>query len=518
MATDQQPDGIVEGDDAYQPETGESKVWLDMISEAEKVFRSYQDKADAIDRLYADLNRLASVTRDRQFQIFWANVEVLKPSIYARPPIPVVVPKFKDRRPLYRVSSEFLERSTSVAFDLTDINSVMLLLRDDVAIVGRGSPWVRYETKSESDTPTEKVCIEHVDRKDFLHEPARNWSETGWVARRCWMTLEEMSARFKKTSGDAYLQASTQVLRKDNQRGGATRQAKAAVWEIWSKTENKCVWVCEGVDVTLDEDKPHLNLQGFFPCPKPAYATIQRGGLIPVPDVLMYKDQLEEINQLTNRIHALSEALKIKGFYPGGGEIGDAIEAAININDDRKIMVPISNWAAFGNGGDKVIWLPIDVIATTVSGLVELRQSVIGDVYQLSGISDVQRGETDPNETLGAQQLKQMNGSVRIRDKQNELARVARDLVCIAAEIMAENFDKQTLLDMSQMEIPTDADIAKQVKPLEAKAKQINAAMERAQRDPHIQQQAQQNPEQASQLIQQAQQQVQQIMQQIEQL
>lgn len=501
--------------DDFQPKTGESKAWLDMVSEAQKVFRTYQEKADGIDKLYADLSRLASVTRDREYQVFWANIEVMKPSIYSRAPVPVVTPKFSDRRPLYQTASEFMERSVHVAFDMTDINSSMLLMRDDLAIIARGCPWVRYETKAESDGPTEKVCIEHVDRKDFLHEPARNWSEVGWVARRAWMTTDEMKDRFSKDSGDAYLQANTEVQRKDNQRGGATKQEKAGVWELWSKTENKVVWVCEGVDTCLDEGEPHLKLESFFPCPRPAYGTLQRGGMIPVPDLFFYKDQLEEINALTNRIHALSDSIKIKGFYPGGGEIGDAVEAALNLNDDGKIMVPVANWAAFGGGDPKIIWLPIDTIAETVSGLVELRQSIIGDVYQVSGLSDIQRGETNPNETLGAQQLKQMNGSVRIRDKQSEMVRVARDLVRITAEIMAENFDQDTLLSMSQMDLPSDADIKKQLAPLEKQTADMTKALQKMQADPKTAQMAQQNPDQGKQMLQQVQQQMQGLQGQI---
>ena len=79
------------------------------------------------------------------------------------------------------------------------------------------------------------------------------------------------------------------------------------------------IWVSEGCENILDEDDPHLELREFFPCPKPAYGTVQRGSLVPVPDVLQYRDQLEELNLLTGRIHALSDALEAKGFYPAGG-------------------------------------------------------------------------------------------------------------------------------------------------------------------------------------------------------
>lgn len=500
-----------------------ARAWLAAITSAEKAFEDYQHRCDSIDKLYANLRHLASATRDREFQMFWANIEVLGPSIYARPPVPVVTPKFKDRRPLYRTSSELLERSVVVTFDLNDINSTMLLLRDDLTINARGVPWVRYETAAEGDHNTERVCIEHLDRKDFVHAPARKWAEVGWVARRGWMTKRAMRKRFRKFSGDAYLNASFEVRKDDRDNGAADNSLEAGVWEIWSKDQNRVVWVTEGVDVLLDDDEPHLKLEGFFPCPKPAYGTLQRRSLIPVPDMVYYKDQLEEINELTGRISALSSAVQVRGFYPAGaGEIGDAIEAALKLRDNRQVMVPVSNWAAFGSGSakDTIVWLPIDQIVATIAQLVELRRQVIDDVYQIMGLSDIMRGTTDAQETLGAQQIKAQYGSVRIRNKQAELVRVARDLVRIVAEIIAEDFDADTLLAMAQMEIPTDAEIRQQIEGLTEQAEQqFQALVQQAMQSPEAMQAAQANPQQAQQMAAQAQQQImEQLQPQVEKL
>ncbi len=488
---------------------GDSGPWLAMIADAEKAFEDYHARADRIDDLYANLRKLAAETRDREFQLFWANVEVLKPSIYARPPVPVCVPKFKDRRPLYRVASEMLERCSIVAFDLTDIDTVMRLIRDDVAIIGRGVPWARYEEKEK--TSTEKVCIEHLHRKDFLHQPARNWLEVGWVARRAFLTKEKMKKRFKEHSGEAYTECEYSVRREDKDKGGASNLQQAEVWEIWSKDADKVVWVSPGCRYILDENPPHLKLEGFFPCPKPAYATVTRGSLVPVPDMVYYNDQLGEINILTKRIHALSDSLKIKGFYPAGAkDVGDAVEAAVKSTDDAAILVPIANWAAFGStGGDPIVWLPIKDIAEALQGLVELRKQIIDDVYQIMGLSDIMRGTVDPNEKLGQSELKSQYGSVRIRDKKDELVRVARDLNRISAEIMAENFNPKTLLDMCQMEIPTNAEIAQKIKAVGDKAdEQYKQQLAEIQANPELMQQAQQNPQAAQVKLQQIQKQI----------
>ena len=503
-------------DPSVEPES--SSAWLNLIDDADKKFREWQSKANKIEKLYASLNKNSLRTPiygDREFAIFWANIEVLKPSIYARPPVPVVVPRFKDRRPVPRTTSELLERSVVTAFEIADIDSIMRLVRDDLAIVGRGVPWVRYETKD-----GEHVCIDYIDRADFLHDPARNWLEVGWVARRAWLTHEQMRERFEPTSGDAYLKAAYVVDKKDRPRGSVGPREKCGVWEIWSKDEKRVVWVTEGVEVLLDEaNPPHLKLEGFFPCPKPAYATVEPRSLVPVPDVIKYEDQLIEIDKLTNRIHSLAEALKLRGFYQGGGTIGDAVEKAYTIADDRQILIPVDSLAGFKSGsGEAIEWLPLDMVATTIQTLILTRQQIIGDVYQIPGLSDIMRGESDATETATAQQIKAQYGSVRIRDKQAELVRVARDLVRIVAEIMAENFDEETLIDMSQMEIPTRADINKQVSQLEGQAKQISDAVQQVQTNPQMMAEAQANPEEAQQKLQQAQSQVQQIMGQIEKL
>lgn len=500
-----------------------SAPWIELIVQGERAFQNYNDRSDNVDRLYADMNYLANITRDRVYNLFWANIETIKPAIYARPPVPVVTTKFKDRRPIYRTSSEFLERCTNVGFDLTGINDVMLGLRDDLAINSRGAAWVRYETKSEADAETERVCVEWLHRRDFLHEPARSWPEVGWVARRAWMTLWEMKKRFPKIPEQQLMGADFQ--RREGERNQADSNyydtaQKAGVWEIWHKGEGRVVWVSKGVMPILDEDKPHLKLEGFFPAPKPAYSTTERGTLIPIPDVMQYKDQLEGINELTARIHALMTALQVRGFYPAGsGELGDAIESALGQTTNDKVLIGISNWAAFGGGAakDSIVWLPTDMVATTIIQCVELRKQMIEDVYQIVGISDIQRGASEAEETYGAQKLKNQNSSFRVRDKQNELIRIARDLVRISAEIMAEKFSQATMLEMSQMDLPTDAQISRQVKALESQAKAIQSSLKAALTNPQAQALIQQNPEQAQQTIQQVEQEAQQQIGQLEQ-
>jgi len=501
-----QPDSTAEETETF---SRDAKPWNDLITHAEKSFRTYQDKADSIDKLYADLERLANGAAEREFQIFWANLEVLKPTIYSRPPVPVVVPAFKDRRPLPRRSSEVLERSLVSSFRVEDVHETMKLVRDDLATNARGVAWVRYEAHPSDDGQTlnERVCYEHVDRKDFLHTIARNWKEVDWVARRVWLTRKEGLNRFEEASGKLWLSAEFKAREQDGQECDEGEK-KAPVWELWHKGKNCVVWVSPGLDEVLDISEPFLTLEGFFPCPRPAYSTVQRGTLKPVPDMLYYKDQIEEVNELTARISALSESLRLRGFYPGGlGEAADAIEQAIRSTDNNAILIPISSFAAFGNSSpkDSIVWLPVREVAEVITGLITLRKQVIEDIYQITGLSDIMRGSTEASETATAQQLKSQYGSVRIREKQEELVRIARDLAQIAGEIMAENFSPETLLAMSQVDdLPSEETIQQQLGAIQAQVRQIAA-------NPVAREQAQQNPEQAQQIKKQVEAKVQEL-------
>ena len=494
---------------ALEPE--KAKAWLNLLQESEKAFEEWNAACDNIEKLYANLEILRNQHREKQFNLFWANLEILKPSIYSKPPVPVVVPKFKDRRPLYQTASELLERCSTVAFDLTRINDLLLLVRDDLATCGRGVLWCRYEPYDEAKKKPEYVCIDHKNRRDFLHSLSRNWREVTWVAAASYLTRAQAKARFQKFSDDEYERAEYKVDKYLKEIGGSDRRERAKFWEIWHKGLNKVVWVAEGCEKVLDDAEPEelAQLQHFYPCPKPAYSATQPGSLIPVPDVLQYKDQLDEVNTLTGRLMALCSALEVKGFYPAGtAEISDAVQAAIKMKSPGRVWVPISNWAAFGGSKEVIIWLPIDMIANTITAIIAVRKQIIEDIYQIMGLSDIMRGATDPSETLGAQQIKAQYGSVRIRDKQGEMVRIARDTGEITAEIMCSEFQMKTLLQMSQMEIPTQAEQQQKLMALQQQMQQMTQQaqmqMQQAQQAPQAQGMAQgQNPDLLRQMEQQ---------------
>ena len=147
-----------------------ARVYLSAIEDAQKAFQDYQDRCDNIEKQYASLKTLADITGDREMQMFWANMEVMRPTIYQRPPQPVVQERFRGRNPVAREAAEILERALSFDIEDDDLHETLKDVRDDLVICGRGVPWVLDDGQ----------CI-HVDRHDFrwVNEDLGLWSLGG---------------------------------------------------------------------------------------------------------------------------------------------------------------------------------------------------------------------------------------------------------------------------------------------------------------------------------------------------
>jgi len=118
-------------------------------------------------------------------------------------------------------------------------------------------------------------------------------------------------------------------------------------------------------------------------------------------------------------------------------------------------MIPVDNWAMFAEkGGVKgsVDWLPLDAVIQAMERLRQAREDIKGQIYELTGISDIVRGDTKASETLGAQKLKAQFAGVRIQKQQDEVARFAQDILRIKAEIICRHFVPEQILKLSNFQ------------------------------------------------------------------
>lgn len=303
----------------------------------------------------------------------------------------------------------------------------------------------------------EGISCDYVAWQDFLHEPARVWREVNWVARKVYLSKREVQDRFGRQAAiDVGYDFKPSNRPVSTSNGDASADDKATIYEIWSREDKKIYFIAKDCEYCLEARDPFLDLSGFFPCPAPCYTTKSNEALIPTPDFDYYQTQAIEIDRLTARIRSLLDQLKVNGFYPQteDGGAASAIQTALQPGIENK-MFPIANWSSFTEkgGAGAVQWMPIDVIQKVLAGCIEARRIMIEDIYQITGISDILRGDTQASETATAQSIKAQWGSVRIRQKQQELANFAKNSVVIIAEIIAAKFQPNFIGEMANKQV-----------------------------------------------------------------
>jgi hypothetical protein len=453
------------------------KYWHEQLDHSKTVFSDWQTRGERVVDRYRD-ERGATGKLKTKFNILWSNVEVLTPSLYGRAAKPEVSRRYMDQDPIGRLASTMLERVLEYECEqFPDYDSAMRSCVEDRLLPGRGTAWVRYDPiitqekleapKGEAEiTNTEPIVTERIDAahspvdyifwKDFRHSPARIWDEVWWAARRVYMTRKEGKDRFGKIFTNVPLSASdTEDSGKKNPKTKSTISKKAEVWEVWDKRAGKVCWVARDYPEALDERDDPLSLEGFFPCPRPLYATMTNGSLLPVPDYIEYEDQARELDSITGRISNLIRAVKAVGVYNQEfKELARLLSEGVD-----NMLFGVVNWAALAEkGGLKgaVDMLDITVITQALGVLYKAREDVKQTIYEICGISDILRGATNAQETLGAQQLKANFGSLRLKSSQTDVARFASDLFRLKAEIICKFYPPQLIVQMSGIQQTDD--------------------------------------------------------------
>ena len=266
---------------------------------------------------------------------------------------------------------------------------------------------------------------------------------------------------------------------------------RAEVWEVWDKNKRRVVFVVQGYDKVLDVREDPLNLGGFFPVPRPILSIRKPRSLIPKPEYYIYKAQAEELNKVSSRIIRLTDAIKARGVY--NPLLGDSMSRMMDDTTDA-ILQPadaetINQMFAQGDSDfRKAVWMmPVDMLVGVLVQLTQQREVIKQTIYEITGISDIIRGATDPNETASAQRIKSQFGSLRLKNRQREVQRLVRDIFRLKAEIYAEHFSPETLEMMTGVQLPTEAE--------KAQAQQVMQAAQMMGGQGEVAQQAQQAQE-----------------------
>ena len=457
--------------------------WYNCIAQYERTFKEWEGRADKIVKRYRDESRSRN-NPNAKFNILWSNVQTITPAVFARLPRPDVSRRFRDNDPIGRVASMMLERALEYEIEhYGDYASAMKQAVQDRLLGGRGTAWVRYEphivgqaagmgegapddgfqvTEDTDEAETEGgiyredqerieyecAPVDYVYWRDFGMTVARTWEEVTAVWRKVYMERPALVERFgEELGGKIPLDTKPETSKSFNEKMGEGSR-EALIYEIWDKTTGQVIWMSKSMGKILDTRDDPLQLENFWPCPKPMFSTLTTDSLIPVPDFVLYQDQARQLDTLADRIDGFIQALKVRGVY-------DAAEpslARLFTEGENNALLPVKNYAAFSEKGGlqgAINLVDIRPIAEGLNMAYQAMEQVKGQIYEIMGIADIQRGQTDPNETLGAQIIKSNNASGRLKTMQHDVVNFATALLQIKAQIICQHFTDDTIVKIS---------------------------------------------------------------------
>ena len=483
--------------------------WNNEILNARKFEENWRERASGIVQRYRDDN-VNRFERESRMNIFHSNVDTLKSALYFKTPKPRVTRRFKTDDPVGKSIAMVMERALQYQLDVYDFDSAVKKAIEDMLIVGRGAIRLRYDPVLVEGEP-ERIAVqvepivgigevapgqmgevqvgqrlldpegnevqqedvkqdvrgmfiegkpveyigeqsircEYVHWDDLTIAPARCWEDVKWIAFRHLLTRQDL-IDYYGTKGEQIPLTYRQSQMSDYQDNPEPDMAE--VYEIWDKRSGKQIFVATSFNEILEDIDDPYNLEGFWPMPEPLYSISTSDTTLPVPEIFIYEDQLFELDLITQRIAALTEALKRRGVYDASFQ--ELVRLA-DANDNE--FIPVENFAMLQAGGGLANVMqeaPLDNLIRAITALYQSRQIVIDTIYEITGISDIMRGTSASRETATAQRIKGQFGAMRLTNRQRSIEKFLDKIMTLKAELLVENLEPSLLERMTAIAVP----------------------------------------------------------------
>ncbi len=459
--------------------------WLEKIRAAEKRDESWKKDAEAASKAFLNDNESDDSGKVYDFNILHSNVETIAPAVYNSTPIPDVRERFRtgDDNPesaISRLVAQVIERAIMVQIDDGALDSEMEFAVQDALVAGRGIIRLRFDA-DEMEIPgepvidpmtgapaidemgqpmmgepqvqiaNERLAFEVVSWRDYREGPARRWEDVPWVAYRHCIPWEEVQGMQDEQIKEALAVGGTDTANSEQ----PSADADTFLWEVWCKETRTVKMIVDHSGEVLSITDDPMGLPQFFCQSKPLQPVTASGRRTPVVPFSVYKKLADELDTISRRIIAITSGLKVRGLI-----VGDAasLEALAQAGDNT--LIPIANLEGLAQTGgldNAITWWPVEQAVKVLRELYINRETTKNMIYEITGISDIVRGQGKASETATAQEIKSQWGSLRIRKLQRMVERAVREVFVLCSEVISSKFSPETLQQMTGIEIPPEA-------------------------------------------------------------
>jgi hypothetical protein len=470
------------------------KWWRSQLTEAEERRKKFTELAEESIRVYNAQKQVGMLNDvERRLNVWWYCNNTLLPAYFSSTPKAEVNAKKRTGGIPVQLGSVILERNIQYAmdtyfnFDMVGYTAAMQLL-----LTGQSVLWARYMAKFETvmqeialikdptgaiidgegkpydgDTSTltqgpggimlasleveqkasEKAILENVLYADYFCSDARTEQEIEWQARRAYLDRAQAEEKFgKEIAKDLKYDSYPDVIKKDISRKDDKFEGKAEIFEVWCEATGKVYWMQKGSEKSvLEVSDPPTKFDKFYPC-----SVIRQSedpdSVIPVSDYAHVKDQILEVERLTTRIHAVTQAIRTNQLYDA--TLGNQVEQLYT--GDLKV-IPVTNWPSYKQRGGLAAGiesLNIEPFINALNTLQGARQSALQQLYETLKVSDLLRGTSEQYKSATANRLENQWSSLGLIVRQNMFAKFVSDAVANLGTIIAEQFDEATIFEI----------------------------------------------------------------------
>lgn len=468
--------------------------WKAQITQSESRRREFIETAEESIRVY-NAQKAVGILNDaeRRLNVWWYCINTLLPAYYSSTPKAEVNLRKRTGGLPYELGSVILERNTQFAMDTHfDFDKVGYNAALQFLLTGQGVLWARYAAKFETileemaviQDPTgqlidgngqpytgdtsilqpgegnilmasleverkvkEKAVLDVIQYNDYNCSDARTEDEIEWQSRRAFLDRDQAEQLFGRDVADDLIYDSfPEVMKKDLARKDDKYEGKAELHEIWCEATNKVYWLQKtGEKAIIESSEPPTKFEKFYPCSVISQST-DPDSVVPVSDYAHVRDQILEVERLTTRIHAVTQAIRTNFLYDAA--MGPTVEQLFA--GDLK-GTPIINWPSYkGRGGLQagVEFYPVEPFVNALNVLQGARGAALQQLYETLKVSDLLRGTSEQYKSATANRLESQWSSLGLVVRQNMFSKFISDAISNLGTIIAEQFEPETILEI----------------------------------------------------------------------
>lgn len=420
------------------------------LTQAQKAWAAYDAGSKTFKMRGAD---------SKDYAIYWSTIETKLPYIYSNVPTPRTRRTGAATSIVEAKACTMSEALMELQIEGQDCEYIFESVVKSYLIAGLGQLWVRYEPTISTD-PTgqtevarEAVKFDAVHYDDFLFPDVRSWSEVEWVARRIFLTGDDIKQRFAVTPE----QIGAMSFKTGNRDGktigvmdlmGKDDLQTTAIWEVWCK-RSRAVYFFSGdeFDVMLQTREPMapVKFKDFFPCPRPLLGTTGTDTLWPIPNYVYTATAEETIQSSKKTQRALVKKAMPKAVI--NGEFADELKKLWNANEPLGVV--LDNWMQFINKqgfAGNIQFSPVDEYIKAAQTMSQQIQEELNAYWELCGITDLMRGIADPQNAAATNQMISDHGDTRTERIVKQVATFFKQAYGCMYDVICDAFSPQSLI------------------------------------------------------------------------